>query len=174
MNQYRILLSAFILLVGLQNSYGQSVTPSTLNGAGGTGIAGGYTIDWSFGEMTMVNTCTTPSVIVTQGVLQPSLSPSLGVISNSNFAHDLQVFPNPANSIINLEYRSVASGSLSYRLMDLTGKIIVSNTKEVTQEITMEQLNISQLSAAIYMLEVTINVNGVTSKELSYKIEKLK
>jgi hypothetical protein len=45
----------------------------TMNAGGGSAQKGSLTLEWSIGEMTAVQTLQTPGIILTQGVLQPSL-----------------------------------------------------------------------------------------------------
>ena len=53
------------------SSFAQSVTPAVLNATGGTNFFTFYRFEWSFGEAMVIETQTSPNLIVTQGVLQP-------------------------------------------------------------------------------------------------------
>ena len=161
-----------VSLIGLPVARGQSVGPATVNAIGGTGTISGNFYDWSIGEMTMVATFTGTDLIITQGVLQNDLSHE--GVANTTLANHLLVFPNPSSSIVNVKYASAANGTLGYRLMDMAGKIIINHSARVTQGITVEQLNISQLAAAAYMLEITFDADNTAREMTSYKIEKLK
>ncbi len=171
MKRTYILMGVFVSLIGLPNARGQSIGPSTLNATGGTATIGGNVYDWSIGEMTMVSTFTGSSIIVTQGVLQPSSNTT--AVHNASLTDNLQVFPNPASSLVNLQYVSAAQGTLTYRLMDMTGKTIMNNSTAVSQGVTVQQINIAALAAATYMLEVCVMTDGMTRGTTSYKIEKL-
>ena len=169
-------MGAFVLLIGLPTTRGQSIKPNTLNTSGGTQTIGRTEFDWSVGEAALVNTFYGPTgknIIVTQGLLQNEMSTPVK-IANTNLAQHLQVFPNPANSIVNLQYTSPADGMLGYRLMDMAGKVIIQHSGEVKQGIALEQLNISELAAATYLLEVSFKDNSNIDAMTSYKIEKLK
>ena len=169
-----ILFGLLLSVAGLPDARGQSITPSILNATGGTAtLSGGNTVEWSIGEMTMVSTFSSPSVIVTQGVLQPKDGTGTG-ISSVALTHDLVVFPNPANSIVNLKYTSASAGILTYKLMDITGRMVLTNTAEIKQGVTTEQMNISNLAAATYMLEVIFKADGAQEEMATYKIDKLK
>ena len=171
-----ILMGAFVLLIGLPNTRGQSIGPSILNSTGGTRTVGTSEYDWSVGEVAIVSTFYGPkdkNIIVTQGVLQNELS-APEKEANTTLAQHLLVFPNPASSLINLQYSSTSAGILSYRLMDMSGKVIMNSSREINQGMTAEQLNIGQLAVASYLLEVTFKDNSSnTEAKSSYKIEKL-
>ena len=152
----------------------QSIAPSTLNSAGNSAPIGSNVFDWSVGEMTMVSTFTTPGIIVTQGLLQPAHIATESVDNHSPFTKLLQVFPNPASSVVNIQYASPGQGTLSFRLLDLAGKVINNQTVNVTAGTTLQSVNVADLACATYILEVTAD-NGNTPKEsTSYKIQKLK
>lgn len=149
---------------------GQSITPSVINNMGGSGTIAGNTYEWSVGEI-MVSTFTTSSVIVTQGVLQPKSGtsdvPVLPVLSGIN------VFPNPSNSAVNIQFNSQDNGTLSYRLMDVAGRVIFENSSEVRPGMVTKQFDISQLAVANYMLQVFLRpVNGAETSN-TFKIQKL-
>ncbi|MCF0074893.1 T9SS type A sorting domain-containing protein [Dyadobacter sp. CY261] len=59
--------------------YAQSIAPQVINSGGGQGNAGTVYLDWSIGEMTSVETATSPATILSQGVLQPNDFASLPV-----------------------------------------------------------------------------------------------
>jgi hypothetical protein len=168
-----ILLIPLFIIVAI-NTYGQSVGPATLNAAGGTAPIGSNEFDWSVGEMTMVSTFSITGVItVTQGVLQPA-EVTEGVVNTSKLQDQLQVFPNPASSEVNLKYSSSVQGTLAYKLMDVAGKTIKTQTIAISPGTISEQVNVSELACATYMLEVIINPENAVSEKASYKIQKLK
>jgi Secretion system C-terminal sorting domain len=163
---------ALLSLVGVPHVRAQSIGPATLNATGGTAPLAGNIYDWSVGEMTMVSTFTGSSVIVTQGLLQPELLTS--GISGAHLAQHLEVFPTPANSWVNVRLTSDVPGKLSYRLFDMTGKLIKTQSADARQGVTSEQLDISTLAVATYMLEVSFWSANEKQETTSYKIEKLK
>jgi hypothetical protein len=170
MKKIILILMAF---AGSINIRAQSVGPKTLNAAGGTGTAGSVEIDWSVGEMTLVSTFSGGSVVVTQGVLQPTDAWPVDV-GNTALLKQLEVFPNPASSVVNIRYAAQAAGTLTYRLMDVTGKELAEKNVDVKQGIITEQLNISTLACATYMLEVSIRQADGKNETTSYKIQKIK
>ena len=168
-----ILLGACVSLVGLPDARGQSIGPATLNATGGTKTIGSNVCDWSIGEMAMVSTFYGTSTIVTQGLLQNEIMIKAGV-ANTNLTGRLQVFPNPASATVSLQYTAAQPGALSYRLMDMGGKVILSSSSMVSQGTATEQVNIASLAAATYMLEVSFKTDNNAAETTSYKIEKLK
>ncbi|WP_276132728.1 T9SS type A sorting domain-containing protein [Polluticoccus soli] len=149
----------------------QSIGPSTLNASGGSATIGGNSHDWSVGEMTLVSTFASGSIIVTQGVLQPN-EPPLGV-NDIALQNQLCIWPNPATSVVNMEYSATSSHSLTYHLTDINGKLLTSKTFNTSKGKNTEQINIASLPNASYMLEVTIQTAGNAVEKRSFKVVKL-
>ena len=170
----RAILLIPLALVTAMNVHAQSTGPGTLNATGNTISAGGNEFDWSVGEMTMVSTISAASIIVTQGVLQPSDAAPSGISATSLLSSQLKVFPNPATSIVNVQYSAQDNGTMTYSLMDLSGKVIKAQTMNVAPGTITEQLNVSEIACATYMLKVTVTTGNASTGSISYKIEKLK
>ncbi|MCW3121086.1 MAG: hypothetical protein JWQ38_578 [Flavipsychrobacter sp.] len=147
---------------------------STLNACGNTAIIGGNELEWSVGEMTMVSTFTAPGIIVTQGVLQPSNHDGLGINKYEALSKQLEVFPNPATSVVNIRYSGSATGTFTYQLRDMSGKSIAKQTTTLTPGNNVQQVNIAALPCATYMLEVMIGSGDESTTSVPYKIQKIK
>jgi hypothetical protein len=165
-----ILSCILAMLAASPNVRGQSIGPSVLNANGGSGTAGGNTFEWSIGE-TMVSTYTSSSIVVTQGVLQPTSGTT--EIADNTLAPRLDVFPNPSSALVNLQFNAPAQGTLTYRLSDLLGRVIQEKAIEVNSGTTSKQLNIKDLACATYMLQVMYKTKGNNEESATYKIQKL-
>jgi len=169
----KMILIIPLFVIGAVGAHAQSVGPATLNAAGGTTIISSNEFDWSVGEMTMITTLSTPSVIVTQGVLQPA-EITLGVATASSLKDQLHVFPNPATSLVNLQYSAASEGVLTYHLMDVGGRVVASKAMTLKKGANLNQVDLSNLAAATYLLEVTVTGSDGATNNISYKIDKLK
>lgn len=160
-----------ILCSAISVANAQSIGPSTLNASGGSATAGGNTYEWSVGEMTLVSTATSASVIVTQGVLQPVQSTNgVGTIDNTMYQY-MDVYPVPTSSMLYLQPHFTGGGTLQYSLLDVTGKTIVK--EEVTLHTGKEKqsIDLNRLAAANYMLVVHFTGND-GQRTAAYTIQK--
>lgn len=160
-----------VALIGLPQVRGQSIWPSTLNASGGSAVLGGRTYEWSIGEMTLVNTAITSSIVVTQGLLQPERG--VTAVDDRNILKYLSVFPNPANNTINYTFNSPQQGVIGLRLMDMSGKVIQEKSNDVKTGMNTGQLDISSLAAATYLLQVNLSSGETIIETTAYKIQKL-
>jgi hypothetical protein len=157
-------------LAGMPTVRGQSITPDVINCTGGSGVIAGNTFEWSVGEI-MVSTFTSSSLVVTQGVLQPN--PGSSSIAAAPTLTGMNVFPNPAKSIVNIQFSAPDAGQLIYRLIDVAGRTITEHTSEVKPGEVMRQLDIEKLACANYMLQVFYRAEGKPEATNTWKIQKL-
>jgi hypothetical protein len=82
-----------------------------------------------------------------------------GINYYSNNSSTLSVFPNPATNQIGINSSEIVSGSL-YRIVDLTGKTILSGKLN-----TEKTIDISLLNSGCFILEV-VTENQVFSQKI--------
>ncbi len=167
-----ILSSVLLMLAGLPALRAQSIGPSVINVTGGSSSTGGNTFEWSVGEAVVATQMST-YVIVTSGILQPIEPSGPTGIPGSPVLQGLSVFPNPASSIVNIQFNSPGDGTLIYRLVDVLGKVLIENTSEIKQGTVDRQLDIRTFACASYMLHVIYKTNGKPEESNTYKIQKL-
>jgi hypothetical protein len=87
---------------------------------------------------------------------------------------NLLVFPNPASSVVNLQYTSVDQGVITLQLLDMNGRLISNLTGNFKPGTTTEHVDLSKLANAGYILQVTIDPSGASSTTHSFNIQKIK
>jgi subtilisin-like proprotein convertase family protein len=80
--------------------------------------------------------------------------------SNDTVLSSLQVYPNPAKGIVNIDLGNV-TGDTTYELFDVQGRKVISKVSSSN----FETLNVENLSEGIYMLTVQ-NGSAKTTKKL--------
>ena len=141
--------------------------PAVHNSTGGSAAVGGNTYEWSVGEL-VVHTVSTPSVVVTQGLLQP-MPPSVSVGSVNAFAADVQVYPNPAKDVLILQPALAAGTTLLYTLSDITGRTIYTAEAQLQTGQEKQSISISELSPGNYIMQVQAQQQGGNA-HASFKI----
>ena len=171
MKRSYLLMSLAVALVGVPLARGQSVWPSTLNATGGSATISGRQFEWSVGEMTLVNTFATSTVVLTQGILQPGIS--VTEVGHTAYFQQVEVFPNPTDAIVNVRFNSLLQGTLAMRLMDMAGRVVLEQSIDVFQGLNTTQVNMANLAGATYMLQLSLTGAGGSEEMASYKIQKL-
>jgi hypothetical protein len=80
--------------------------------------------------------------------------------SNDTVLSSLQVYPNPAKGIVNIDLGNI-TGDTTYELFDVQGRKVISKVSSSN----FETLNVENLSEGIYMLTVQ-NGSAKTTKKL--------
>jgi hypothetical protein len=153
------LFFALMLCAGLLQS--QSLSPTVISSSGGFYSNSSGMLSFTVAEMTMVQTFTTGSNILTQGFQQPE-DLTVGIPENTVISGTTLVYPNPTNGLFTISYYSNTSASNSINIYNLVGQVVL--TKRVTQSAGANTVNfdISSFSQGIYMLELnTVNEKGV-------------
>lgn len=150
---------------------GQSGGPDIINSSGGYAVVSGRTFEWSIAEM-VVTTEAGSSLVITQGLLQPidsALSAPVASIPSSQ----LSVFPNPTASVVNISFNAPAEGRLSYRVTDVTGKLLMEDDAAIRPGNTLRQLDLGKLANASYVLQVFYAAGDKAPASSTYKIQKI-
>ncbi|OJW83657.1 MAG: hypothetical protein BGO69_05005 [Bacteroidetes bacterium 46-16] len=170
MKKTLILASTVLALFITGQAAAQSIGPSTLDAAGGSTSLSGNTYEWSVGDMAVISTYTSASLVVTQGTLQPFNIPTgVNVITLDK---QLKVYPNPAVNTVLLEYNLDHAGKLDYVLQDITGKTILQRSLTVKIGESKEAINMAALASATYMLNVTYKPSEGPQQIMTFKIIK--
>jgi hypothetical protein len=150
----------------------QTLSPTILNSSGGTTTVNGINYEYSFGEMTVISTFSSPKLIVTQGLLQTRVDTiAAGIRANELPVPTITVYPNPAQQLICFESEYTAAGKLYYELVDAAGKLITSKQLTVTAGKIKETIDIAKLPAGMYLLNIAVQQDKVTFFQHS-KIQK--
>jgi hypothetical protein len=161
----------FILLLTFLSKF--SIAQSNLNVAGHTAQINGATFEYSIGEMTLVSTERNASLIVTQGILQPTSSGGGATDASghgllSDMADHIKVYPNPTQHLLFVESTEDAISDFAYNLLNASGKIVLSQSGQTQVGLNKLSLDLRSFASGSYYL--MLNKNG---KNYSYKIQKM-
>jgi hypothetical protein len=127
----------------------------TLNACGANATSSSGTVAYSIGQV--FYTYIGQSVYnVAQGIQHDELEETLTAPENSiELKTEIFIFPNPTTDFvtINMEGLEFESGLKTYQLYDIQGRILKQNTINQTET----QINLTNLSSSIYILQVYVN-----------------
>ncbi len=135
-----------LLLMGfsLTEMHAQQAT----TGAGGTATGSGGSATYSVGQIAYSYLGNT-SGSAGQGV-QQAYEYLIGVDELHEISVSMQVFPNPVSSVVNIKIENEKWKDLSYQLVDITGRLVVS--KNITGPLT--SISMENLDNADYFLTI--------------------
>lgn len=143
----------------------QSISPEVKATAGDQNTIGTTSISWTIGE-TMVETATGSSSQVTQGFHQPRYV-IVALEQPLDQTLQIEVFPNPAQEQVFLEFERDNESELNVRLINLTGQILQEkNSFELSERL---EFDMSQVPAGQYFLQVRTPAGDFKA----YKVQKV-
>lgn len=123
-----------------------------------------YTVDWDNAGpasviLTASNACGNASRSLSLNVAACSRISASNIVTtvDSKFT----VYPNPAQSILNFEFNSLVSENLEVSMMDLSGRVVISETISTTEGLNTGKLDVSHLAKGVYTFKA--NSSNTTS-----------
>jgi len=161
----------------------QSITPFVINSTGGKGnvpgYSNGYYLDWSVGEMTLVNTMRNGSgnnlVIITNGLLQPDYGPDHGNEDHKTLltSSEIKVYPNPAVEYIDVRFLLNETGDVRMILYNSMGQQVFSKEFNLNTKTRTEHIQVGKLTQGSYVLFVEVKSPANIVKQGSFTIIKV-
>ena len=86
-------------------------------------------------------------------------------ISNNTSNNNIKIYPNPTLDILTIEIDKIIDNRYRMHLFDLLGNIIMDEELTSNDNKIVKQLNISNLSSGVYMLQITDTYGSVIKYE---------
>ncbi len=88
-------------------------------------------------------------------LLDPPASANTIELNKNKFSID--VYPNPTSEVINIQFNLTKKSTLSFELIDLTGRVILSQEKlKIMEGKVNKEINISEIPNGSYLMQITI------------------
>ena len=162
----KILLS-ILMILSIEITYCQSISRGVNASAGEYFINSNSSISWTLGEI-VTETFVSDDNTLTQG-FQQSLLYVFSIDENADSIFNINVYPNPTNSILNINIDSKIKTSISIKLFDIHGNCLFD--KEINGNKNFyEKINLSNYRNSMYLLKIISSKNKFVK---SYKIQKV-
>ncbi len=163
-----------LTVLGRFNSKAQSLTSSVINVSANSYTQGYYSIDWSIGEMAIIEpmNASNGNYIITNGFLQPD-KPLENVVRNFS-PEEIRILPNPTYNNIEINFLTVQQGALYISVYDANGKHMLLHRAISYGVGSIEKLNLSNFASGTYFIQIELKpALGSVKKTGTYKILKL-
>jgi len=154
----------------------QTATSSVINSAGNSFSQGYYAIDWSVGELALVNTMTSSNtyVVLTNGLLQPGTSND-NINSGKHFTSDeIKILPNPTYNKVEINISTLQQGTLDILVYDAAGKLLMAKKTISNGMQRSEKMDLSGVASGTYLFYIELTpLPGSIRKTGTFKIVKL-
>lgn len=172
----KTLALAALILLSL-NVRSQSLSSSVINSSSNHFSQGYYNIDWSIGELALVESMQSGEgmLIITNGFLQPELSDHIDSNTRRRFSNgEIRIMPNPTHGKVEVNFSIGQKGTLHLFVYDANGKLLTSD-RLLSNGIMMSKfIDLTSFSSGTYLLRIELDaLQGSVLKNGSYKIIKL-
>jgi len=147
-NKTNIIL-ALVLFFLTQKAMSQQATSA----ASGSAIIEEISFEYIIGEMVLVNTASTASVILTQGFLQPINENPTSVSARSYSSLSFNCYPNPVHNMLTLSATNFIDERLEIRITDILGRSVALENMEFNA-LTDKHIDVSSYKAGCYFLNI--------------------
>jgi hypothetical protein len=166
-----------VFLILSARSFSQTAPSSVINSSGGSFSLGYVYVEWSVGEMSLVNEMHTSDqqLMVTNGFLQSyTLYPVTSFPSGQFEPGEIKIFPIPAPVYVEIDLFTKEKGQLSITLFDLLGQKVY-NTQLASNGVDLiHRIPVEKLAGGSYMLHINLKASaGSVSKQGVYKVLKI-
>jgi hypothetical protein len=163
-----------IVLSAWDHSAAQMIQPNTLAVGGSYFSTANFSVSYTVGEMTAVETFFSPQLIVTQGFQQPDET-FTGMAEVSGEQLDAIVFPNPVSeSRIFLSFQAHLPFVAAVNIHDISGRRVYSKEWSGESGYYEEEIYLSGLQNGMYFLIAEFRFNDGTYYPYNTKINFIK
>jgi len=144
-------------LVAINAVEDQASTPQFTCGAAGESAPGtSYLLDDTDGLWYYVTE--TPMV-------RMNFDPTLSVSDSKELTSNLNAYPNPANTNVNVNFSITESANVEMKVISVTGDVVYNNNfGSIAAGKHSKNINVSELSNGVYFYTLTVNGNVTTKK----------
>ena len=172
------ILALITALITYGAAQAQLLTPQVVNTTGNTFTKGYYALDWSIGEVPLVDhfTSADKQYIVTNGFLQAFTDvPDAPEIPKGFSKEEIIILPNPTSGRLEVNFFLQEKGEARLTLYDAVGGRLLTRTVPMHGYGKFERLDLSRLAGSTYFLYIEFNgSSGGLTKKGGYKITKIK
>ncbi len=166
-----ILLFAALLLLTVEISFGQQLTPFVVSSSGGYVANASGSLSFTTGEMTTVETYTAAANILTQGFQQP-WDFGTYVIEHPGAEFSFNIYPNPSDGKLTMLTESELETDMIINVTDLLGRNVLHADFEHRIPVQSQTLDLAHAAPGIYFLTIAIQtVNSSIESMQTVKLE---
>lgn len=171
------LITVIVTLLAGSACFGQVTQQQVINATGGTFQKDHFIVDWSVGELAVVNTMQSANMQVnlTNGFMQTITDMANIAIVNTELKHeDVKILPNPTRGILEVDLITNQTGSVSMQLFDMLGQPVAKKEFYMYGFGQLQKFDMTSFTAGAYILKINLQLyQGSQLKSGSFKIVKI-
>jgi hypothetical protein len=164
-----------LLSFSLNYSWGQSISPKTLNAGGKATSASGISLDYSIGESISITYYkSSDNSSISAGVLQ-SFTPLVTGITDLSFTEgeSITVSPNPASQNLRIKGLLNRPGFIEFHLVDVNGRVMTIDPKSYHINYFDKEFTVSSFNEGVYFIRLMYQSMDSDTKSAVFKFIKI-
>ncbi|MEX2484993.1 MAG: PKD domain-containing protein, partial [Brumimicrobium sp.] len=97
---------------------------------------------------------------ICQTVVIDSTGGSASLNNTEALENEVSLYPNPASSTINLKVESGKGSQVEYKVLDVTGKIVINSSMTISSGVNDEKINVDHIRQGVYFIQITSLTTG--------------
>lgn len=155
----------------------QTIEPQVINSSGGTYRKPYYIIDWSVGELALIDLMQAPqgAALLTNGFIQPFTQNPNDINTDDQFGPDeIRILPNPTHDVVEINFMTKQQGRIKMILTDDRGRLMYNKEFSIYGFGHIERIDLRNAASGPYMLKINLlPSSGFIKKKGVYKIIKI-
>jgi hypothetical protein len=86
------------------------------------------------------------------------------IVPDLNATAHMEVYPNPARDVLNIDYTSETEGNVKLSLININGQVILERDFSATEGQNHSMLSLEGISNGLYIIKMTRNGENVINK----------
>jgi len=177
MNTFKSFTIAGMLLIGITSqSAAQADIQQVINATGGTSLNGGVSMDWSIGELALVNQMDAPGdkFRLTNGFLQPYSIHGYHKEKSFFEKSDIKVYPNPTKDMVEIDFMTAQKGRISVTIVNDAGRTVYKEELDYNGLGQLYRVHLRNFPAAVYTFYVYLDpLEGQVRKSGAFRVMKI-
>ena len=177
MNTIKKMTVAGLLLIGISTqSAAQADMQQVINTTGGTSESGAFSLDWSIGELALVNEMDAPNdkFRLTNGFLQPYSIHGYHKEKSFFERSDIKVYPNPTKDMVEIDFMTSQKGKISVTIVNDAGRTVFKEELAYNGLGQLYRVHLKNFPAAVYTFYVYLDpLEGQVRKSGAFRVMKI-
>lgn len=120
-----------------------------------------------FSDLQVIAWVQDADLTVYQAGRMTDVSTTTGITETNMSAQDINIFPNPSNGIVNVEFNSEQADEITFVMVDMAGNVVTSFARQSNTGTNSIEINTAGFASGIYNLMIFDSNNNASVKKIA-------
>lgn len=134
-----------------------TIAPSVLNATGGSArLTNTISIEWSVGELAVIEPMRSVNFALTHGILQPL--PTSRYPDTHWSPDEIRIYPIPSSDWVNIHFFTIETGRIHLHIYDPLGRLVYQKAFDYNGNGHIEKINVTSWGSATYFADIELGI----------------